>query len=206
MEEESNNNNKEDIEENKSNENKNNENNNQNNQTENNNNNKEDLEDNKSNENKNNENNNQNNQTENNNKKENNNNNETEEHNIQMIENEEEEEEEEDSEEFKDIVEENPTQLSGKNYKITKVDNDLPLLENIASTTEQKRLINKQIRKNSKAPKKLTKYFSLQEFPKSKYFTDDELKKIIKLVYKFHKNEEEQSEIHKFFLKTKINR
>ncbi len=168
-----------------------------------NNNNKEDLKDNKSSENNINENKNENNNNERNSKEKINNNNEMDEHNIQIIENEEEEEEEE-LEELKDVVELNPNHFSEKNYKITKVDIDLPLLENISNTSEQKRLINKQIRKNSKAPKKLTKYFSLQEFPKSKYFTDDEIKKIIKLVYKFKKTEEEQAEIHKFFLKTKI--
>ena len=161
------------------------------------------LKENENNENKNENNTNENNNDKNNNNKSNNNNNENDENNYQIILNEEEEEEDEE-EELKDIIDENSLNFSGKNYKITKVDNDLPLLENISNTTEQKRLINKQIRKNSKAPKKLTKYFSLQEFPKSKYFTDDELKKIIKLVYKFHKNEEEQLEIHKFFLKTKI--
>ena len=161
------------------------------------------LKENENNENKNENNTNENNNNTNNNNKSNNNNNENDENNYQIILNEEEEEEDEE-EELKDIIDENSLNFSGKNYKITKVDNDLPLLENISNTTEQKRLINKQIRKNSKAPKKLTKYFSLQEFPKPKYFTDDELKRIIKLVYKFHKNEEEQLEIHKFFLKTKI--
>ena len=73
-----------------------------------------------------------------------------------------------------------------------------------ANTTEQKRLINKIIRKNSKAPQKLTKFFDFQGFPKSKYFTDDEIKKILFLVYKNHKSEEEIIQINKFFLKTKV--
>ena len=113
---------------------------------------------------------------------------EEEQNNIEIINNsesEEEEEEEDDVEELKDVVNPNLSSQEGKKYRLTKVDIDLPLLENLsANTTEQKRLINKIIRKNSKAPQKLTKFFDFQGFPKSKYFTDDEIKKILFLVYK----------------------
>ena len=133
---------------------------------------------------------------------------EEEQNNIEIINNsesEEEEEEEDDVEELKDVFNPNSSSQEGKKYRLTKVDIDLPLLENLsANTTEQKRLINKIIRKNSKAPQKLTKFFDFQGFPKSKYFTDDEIKKILFLVYKNHKSEEEIIQINKFFLKTKV--
>ena len=98
-----------------------------------------------------------------------------------------------------------------KNKKITKsrTTDALPLIHNLLSTSTQKKVFSKFIRKNTSVPKKLNsemELISIKEFPKFKYFKDELIQKILKIIYKENskRTKEEISELYSFFVYSRI--
>ena len=94
-----------------------------------------------------------------------------------------------------------------KNNKITKsrTSDTIPLFTNKTINSTQKKIFAKFIRKNTSTPIKLNsenELISMKEFPKYKYFKDELIKKILKIIDKdYHRrNKDENSEIYTFFV------
>ena len=96
-----------------------------------------------------------------------------------------------------------------KFIKFNTSDKIIPNFDKVLLNSIQKKLLS-HIRRNSSVPKKLSleeDLISLKEFPKSKYFKDETIKKILSIVNKSYniRNEEENKYLISFFKDSQIS-
>ena len=97
----------------------------------------------------------------------------------------------------------------GKFMKFNTSDKIIPSFDKVLLNAVKKKLISR-IRRNSSIPKKLSleeELISIKDFPKSKYFNDNTIKKLLRIVNKsyYRRNEEEKKYLISFFIDSQIS-